>query len=350
MTKKSKTRGNGAPKVGRPKKYSLAAKRSANMRATDLRSIRAGSVYQRLVGEVRFVRAWIDAENLAQEPLLESMAWVENRYMTPLERTEQFTRDYAAKYRRARARAGLPAGKPIADDFALNAPDEMNALWRARAEADLLGVPYDLYLDVVIDGHIKHDKWKRPPRPNQLYGKLAGPRLQGRPTQAEASARLASIAINPDFGADAYRGDPVQEAALQIIQADVEAAPSPASRLAVYLVDWRMITGQRALDLFGSDLVDAAIAARGQPIAPTSISSQPYRPACLGYYNPGPQTPCHACPFQVECDDVAIAARDELVRLTGTDNPRLAHKRRIDRERKRRQRQREKAKGDGRPG
>lgn len=293
----------------------------------------------KLVSELRFVRTWIDAELLADEPELESLAWVENRCLSPLERTEQFARDYAAKYRRALTKAGKPVGRPIAPDFALNTPAEMNALWRARAKADRLGMPYDLYLDVDVDGHLHRDKWNRPPRPNQLYGKLAEPRLRGRPTVEEASVRLASMATNPVFGADAYMGSPVQEAGLAVLRADVEAAKDPASRLGLYLVDWRMITWDRAKSMFGAAMVDAAVSLRGEPTTSSGGSSGPRWPTCIGLYSSRDPAPCRSCAFAVECQSTQSQVSEELIRTTGTNNPRLAHKRRVDRERQQRHRQ-----------
>lgn len=331
-----------APKRGRPSKHSLAAKKEANRRAADLRAIRRLTGSGRVVGELRFVRTWIDAELLAAESELESLAWVENRLLTPLERTELFARDYAAKCRRALAKAGKPVGLPLAEDFAMNTPAEMNALWRARAEADRRGVPYDLYLDVIVDGHLNADKWRRPPRPNQLYGKLAAPRLRGRPTAEEKSVRLASMAMNAIFSANAFVGSPVQEAGLEVLRADVLAAKDPASMLAVYLVDWGMITRDRAESMFGSEMVEAAVSLRGVPPAPWGVAASPQWPTCLGHYSNRDTAPCRTCPMVVDCKGISSEVSAELIRTTGTDNPRLAHKRRIDRERQHRHRQRKK--------
>jgi hypothetical protein len=329
-------------KLRRTGKHSAIAVREAKRRSEELKSIRELGGCSKIKGELRFVRTWIDAALLAAEPELELLAWVENRLLTPLERTEVFAHDYATKYRRALVKARRPVGMPIADSFAMNTPAEMNALWRARAEADRLGMPYDLYLDVVIDGHLEADKWRRPPRPNQLYGKLDGPRLRGRPTSEEASVRLACMATNPFFGADAYTGNPVQGAGLEVLRADVEAAKDPASRLALYLVDWRMITRDRAAAIFGSAMVDAAIALRGAPATSSGAAETPYRPTCFGHYSNRDSAPCRSCPVLVECQGISAEVSAELIRTTGTANPRLAHKRRIDMERQRRHRQKKK--------
>src|ERR1044071_5593656 len=113
------------PKRGRPKKHSTDAKQEALRRATELHTVRKCGVSERLVGELRLTRTWIDAELLAAEPDLESLAWVKKRVPTPLERTEQFARDYAAKYRRVLIKAGKPVGEAVAESFAMNTPAEM---------------------------------------------------------------------------------------------------------------------------------------------------------------------------------------------------------------------------------
>lgn len=315
----------------------------ARRRAADLRAIRKAGGQAAEIGELRFVRTWIDADLLAAEPSLVEMAWVENRYLSPLKRTELFAEAYVAKVHRAlwRRRGPIAAkSQPLEREFALNSPAVMNALWRARAEADLLGVPYELYLDVVIDGHLTNDKWQRPPRPNQLYGKLAGPRLRGRLTGQELSMWLELVA-DPRFTVDYYRGDPVQMLMHRLIRQDVLAANNPASTLAAYLVDYRMITPECAESLLGTELVVTAIAERGLPEHPKPQSQAPFRPMCLGYYQVNAEQ-CGACPVRHECRVVDVAVRAELVRVTGTDNPRLEHKRRVNRERQRRHRERKK--------
>lgn len=331
-----------APRRGRPTKKNLTAKLEAVRRAEDVRSIRLQEGSSRLIGELRFARTWINADLLAAEPELESLAWVENRCLSPLERTELFTRAYASKYRRAMYRAEKSVGTPICENFAMNSPAEMNSLWRARAEADRLGLPYELYLDVVIDGCLKSDKWRRPPRPNQLYGKLAGPRLRGRPNAEDAILRLGCLAEHRFFHASAYCGSPVQDAALEIIKLDVESAKDSASRLRVYLVDWRMITRDRATHMFGESLVTEALAGCGIPVLGGRKDIEVPKPACFGFFRLGDSPPCASCQVSSECGSAAGAASAELVRLTGSDDPRLAHRRRIDRERQRRYRHKNK--------
>lgn len=164
----------------------------------------------RMIGETMLIRSWIDKKSLDAEPDLQGMAWLEYRYMTPLERTELFTLEYEKAYLAAYAKAfpdeDISKKKPINPIFVANELGVMNALWKARAYADSEGVPYDLFFKVVMDGLLVNDKWQRPPRPNQLYGKLTLPRLQEVASSPECEQRFLGADWDQRFLAASYRG------------------------------------------------------------------------------------------------------------------------------------------------
>ena len=299
----------------------------------------------RLTTESRLIRTWIDAKTLAQEPSLQQLAWVEYRYMNPLQRTEAFARAYSAAYIAAYTKhfseEDATKKRPINPVFVRNDLGVMNALWTARASADAAGMPYDLYLETVFDGHLLRDKWKRPPRPNQLYGKLAFPRTRDMPTAEQIAARLYGPGWNPRFFAEAYSGDPVQEAAITLMKDVVAKAPDPTRALELYLCDRRAVTVQRASEIFGKEAVDHAIAAGGgEPVtAPPRTAS--YVPACFGHPDGSEESVCMACPVSRQCVQFTRHVADDLIRVTGSDDPRKAWKRESAKLRKRRQRKRE---------
>ncbi|RDY67716.1 hypothetical protein DX912_07270 [Lysobacter soli] len=301
----------------------------------------------RLVGEVALTRSWFDQRHLDAEPHLQDLMWVQYRYMTLLQRTELFAREYVAAYRRAYGRHFDPIKvamlRPLSTTLAGCSPDEINALAHARAHADALGMPYDIYCDTVMEGHLASDKWQRPPRPNQMYGKLAPPRLRGRPTREEVSARLFGDGWDSRFFAGGRSDDPIRRAALELMCKDVFAAPGRAQRLATYLVERRALTETEGRMLFGNDLVDEAIEFGGVPDGPVLWSSEAPTPSCYGFHKKADSMACQECPVRGGCADLVEAAGRELAATMGSDNPRLARKRQQGADRQRRHRDRRRA-------
>ncbi|GAB3097181.1 hypothetical protein [Lysobacter terrae] len=334
---------------GKPKKKASPLQQAALRRVADLAAVRARpDRTTRLVGEVALTRTWLDQRHLDAEPHLQDLMWVQYRYMTPLQRTELFAREYLAAYRRAYGRHFDPVKvavlRPISDTLAGCSPDEINALAHARAHADALGVPYDIYCDTVMEGHLASDKWQRPPRPNQMYGKLAPPRLRDRPTSEEISARLFGEDWDQRFFAGERSDDPIRQAALALMRRDVHATPGKAQRLVMYLVERRALTEAEARAMFGNALVDDAIEFGGAPdVADEPANPQQPTPPCYGFHNAADDAPCGACPVRNGCAETAAAAGNELIAATGNDNPRLARKRGLDADRQRRHRDRRRA-------
>lgn len=333
---------------GKPKKKSSPLQQAALQRVADLAAVRARpDRTARLVGEVALTRSWLDQHHLDAEPHLQDLMWVQYRYKTPLQRTELFAREYLAAYRRAYGRHFDPVKvavlRPLADTLAGCSPDEINALAHARAHADALGVPYDIYCDTVMEGHLASDKWQRPPRPNQMYGKLAPPRLRDRPTSEETSARLFGEDWDQRFFAGGRSDDPIRQAALALMRRDVHAAPGKAQRLAEYLVERRALTEAEARLMLGNALVDEVIEFGGRPDGPGEPTSNAPTPPCYGFRKEADSPPCRVCPVRNGCAEVVEAAGRELVATTGSDNPRLARKRQQGADRQRRHRDRGRA-------
>ena len=340
------------PKVpGKPKKKTAVLLLEAHKRAVDLGAIRAGNnPRQRRVGEDCMVRTWIDGEWLVAESELQDLMWVQYRYETPLERTERFTLLYIAAYRRAYAKhfdAAMAARKQPADPiYVRNSPGDMNALWKARINADIQGVPYEIYLDAVMEGKLGNLKWTNPPMPNQLYGRHDPARMRGRPTLDEIATRLYADDWDGRFFVDAYQGDPVQEAALALLRTDVLAADDRALQLSVYMADRRAITESRARTMFDAGVVDAAITIAGEIKPPQKLDDlTQYRPPCFGYPNWLSTSPCLRCPVVRECRQHVEDTLAELTSLAGSSNPRLTTEREQTAARQRRWYNKQKVKG-----
>lgn len=326
-----------------PRKNDLGQELAARKRVQDLASARAEPTNaRRLQVETRLTRTWIDAGLLADEPALQELAWVEYLFMTPLERTERFAAEYLAAYRNALAthfpEIDAGARQPIKSSYVANDLGVMNALWRARREADKLGVSYDVYLAEVLRGLLVGDKWKRPPRPNQLYGKLSEPRLRGLPTLEQIKDRLFGPDWDSRFSAKDYSGHPAQEEALLLMRQVVQAAPQPDEALADYLGDKQAITLERATDLFGPEAVQRASAmAVKKPVSRVPVP-RAHVPACVGLINTAEDSICKECPVCSQCAGFKQRVTNDMVVLLGTADPRADWKRQKTKLRMRRMR------------
>jgi hypothetical protein len=314
------------------KKNDVTQKLQASRRVGELSAARnLPESKQRIKAINRLIRTWIERKVLQQEPALQEMAWAEYRYMSPLERTELFTRLYFDAYveltRKYFADQDADKKQPVDRDYVRNDPGVMNALWSARAAADALGVPYEEYVRLVMEHLIAKSGWKRLPRPNQLYGKLVGPLMRDGVNQALLLERLYAPGWDPKFKATAYRADPVQETALGLMEQVVNGSADPAETLAEYLCVRQVVTVPKAVELFGQELVDAARnLSPNQPVETPEPTGRHY-PSCVGLPDASEDSPCARCPVLQGCTLLAQEVRAELIETTGSDDPRGAWKR-----------------------
>jgi hypothetical protein len=105
---------------------------------------------------------------------LHELKWFDYRFMAPREATALFAREYAVMYRRCYA-ANVDT-EESEHKFGLRNPllspnrAELTSLWRARQTADLLGVPYNVFLDAAFK-RLTQGLSRRVPYINQMYGK-----------------------------------------------------------------------------------------------------------------------------------------------------------------------------------
>lgn len=331
---------NKPKQPGKPKKKSAKQRQEAQQRAAELSAI--GWIedrHQRRIADSCFQRRYIKAELLAKEGGLQQSKWVEYRYMTPLEATERFAHEYIAAYRRVYARhfdAKVAANKQaIYANFGQNSKAEITSLWIARQYADERGIPYDVFLDIVMEGWVGGGKARQPPLPCQLLSSAqTAARLRMRPTREEVTERLFQPHWDRRFYAGRSIDDPVRAAALRGLRIDVLRAEDRPQRLAKYLGIRGLLSEVSARTMFDASLVDAAVALkpaihRVSPVVPV----EDYLPACMGNRNVAPDSPCQACPVTRDCMRMKGEVTRTLIKTTGSGDPRLAHKRQLERER-----------------
>lgn len=272
------------------------------------------------------IRSHIPNSLLIEEPQLQGSVWVEHRYKNPLERTQEFAREYFFAYQRNFSLVGDEADsfkkRPIDPILTQNSADVVNALWRARQEADRSGLPYDLYLDRLMWTHVKNDKAKRLPRPNQLYGKLALPRVRNLMDTATLTERLCGPSWDSRFRAENFGGDTAQLEALGMIRDVVSNAEHPQATLALFLCERRAVSLEQSVEIFGKPLTFAALhAGKGVPHEGKTMDCRSATPACFGFLASPTTEVCGFCPVQDMCGRMASRVSEKLVQETGSADP-----------------------------
>lgn len=348
--KKGRNHKGGAVKAKRPnparKKTSTNNMMEAQSRqAAYQRVLRLADPVEQRLGELCFQRTYIDKELLAKEASLLSTRWVGSRYMSPLRATQAFTDAYIAAYRAAWARyfdaTEAPHKQPVRLSFALNDRADMTSLWQARQKADELGMPYDLFCEIVIEQWLDGRKTKNPPLPNQLCsGKLFPAWMRGHPTWDEMGERLYRQDWDQRFFIDPVGADPVHAAALRALHADVLRAKDRPARLARYLGTDGPLTPPRAVSMFDASLVRDARALASNAAEPTvtAHTHEAYVPACIGSRSSLAGAPCHNCAFAAECSAVKRKVTRALGAAGASGDPRADRRRQQNRESQRKSR------------
>lgn len=344
--KKTKTKTSKTTKRTNParKKKSVKNRGEAHRRNSVYAKVLAISdPEQRRVAEGTFQRTYIPSTLLAKEAARHQTRCIGHRYMTPLQATQQFNDAYLVAYRRVWARhfsvTEAPGKQPIEASFAMNDLADMTSLWKARQRADELGMPYDLFCEIIMERWIVGRKAKQPPLPNQLCsGKLFNGWMRGHPTWAETSERLFLPDWDARFFAEPISDDPVHAAAMRMLHADVLYAKDRPARLARYLSVDGPLTEERAGTMFDPDLVRDAMALVGES-ADVDTATDAYVPACIGNRTDERDAPCRTCPYTAQCSALKRKVTRKLIATGGSGDPLADRRRQQDRERQQRRRE-----------
>jgi len=131
--------------------------------------------------------------------------WFDYRFMSPLQATRLYIQAFdgafrshyaqnldvnAAKYVRTISVDSIFAGLDAPESSThKKAKSHFTACWHGRQMADLLGMPYEVYLDLAFEYRLRY--WNRPylPQPQHLYSDLVVDRVQQRWSELQ-EARL----------------------------------------------------------------------------------------------------------------------------------------------------------------
>ncbi|UOV09239.1 hypothetical protein MUU77_02730 [Pseudoxanthomonas sp. F37] len=337
--------------VSRKQKWSGTSVRDRQSRASRLRSYRKHvSAARARAGEIAVVREIVRPDVLQQEARITRSAWVAYGYMTAIRRTELFCELYLDAYRThyGQVRDYLTAARqiPVSPDLFQNDSRQINSLWRARQEADRLGMPYEVFLDATMAWAARQKNRKQLLAPNQLYSAKALAAAQAR----WSDSRDTFAIFADEWDARLFVGDEKcsrpRLQALRLLKHRVMMAKNPEITLANYMGRLGAIDEALARRVFHRrpGLVEDALRSLVDPLPPPKRDPPTtHIPACLGLQAHARDPACSDCTLATQCARLWDAATAELKHATGSADPQADKKRQLATERKRRQRDRERA-------
>lgn len=317
---------------------------TAQQHAARLAAKAAPSKKQRLIEETALVRQLMSEEDQIEDIAVQDMTWVGYRHMSPLARTELFHAAYLRKYRQFHAEKHPdkdPAKlRPLPDELTACEIGVVKSLWKARLCADVAGVPYDFYLDQVMRSRMHVDHWQRPPRPNQLYPNHVLTMVGHAWGKTDKQPYLYTDEWDDRFFAEANIDGPLQQEARLLLVEVVNKSSDPAAVLADFMCIEQAITSELARELFGDELVEAALQlVTEKPVTGGVPKKSEPIPNCIGYFAPDETNgKCEFCPVASQCKQIDQAIRARLEAETGAEDPWAARVRADARERQRRSR------------
>lgn len=300
------------------------------------------------IEEMALARELLTSEDVNAEVYLSTTAYLDYRYKTPYQRTQDFMRKYQKWYANKQAHRGGRSRWMRWGNLSMCRDRDFTCFWRARQHADLLGVPYDRYILSVMNRDIERGTTELP-APNQLYsdGLARYVEKELAPLRKSGTIGLLPLDCNPRFFAENFIGDSVQLAALDAIEADVRDAGkvNQVGKLHYYMRQRRLISEHEARRRLGDAMVDAALSERPpsierpwQPLATQDVAC----PGCFGCHQSSSPV-CSSCPFAVQCVERARQVDGLLLERHGTLDVRALRVRAGNRKRKKRQRERARA-------
>ncbi|WLR91025.1 hypothetical protein [Shinella zoogloeoides] len=169
----------------------------------------------------RFIQ---NQKTLQFETDLFASKWFDYRHLTPLAATRLYIQAYDGVYRRHYAvnmdhnAAKYVRTISIDEIFGgLDAPESsthkkakshFTACWHGRQMADMLGMPYEVYLDLAFEYRLRY--WNRPylPQPQHLYSDMVVDRVQQRWPELQAARLYTSD--HPAYLIENYQNLPQQ--------------------------------------------------------------------------------------------------------------------------------------------
>lgn len=279
--------------------------------------------------------------------------WFDYRFLTPLEATLQFVEDYRFAYRTIWSNsfdtptAHLKRG--VAEHGLFADRREFTTFWNARVCADALGVRYRLFILTTMETALRRGKWRRPPRPGQLWNKPDCIAAVEAKWEEELAGRPA-VSTLAHYRPENFLGLPHQLDHRQHVLRVAQKRSNPMRALGDYIDIDRLVSVEEVEAIYGAWVVERARESVSRTAAPVPREELPLDrllPSCFGLPIAVNRAlpPCMTCPLVERCATASGIAQAASAKLFGED-PVAEHQRVLSRERSRRYRERRDANRD----
>lgn len=295
----------------------------------------------------------IRPEDWRVERDLSMTKWFDYRFLTPLEATLQFVEDYQFVYRNMwksnfdAATADLKRGTAGKGLFADRR--EFSTFWNARVCADTQGVRYPFFINTTMEVALRRGKWKRLPRPGQLWNKADCLAAVEAKWEEELAGRQAVSAL-AHYRPENFLGLPHQLDHQQHALRVAKKRSNFLGALGNYIDIDRIVSAAQAEAAYDTPVMTMAREAVSSSAAPAPQDVLPLDqllPSCFGLPVAVDRALplCAACPLIDRCAMASGVAQAASAKRNGAD-PVADHKRALSRERSRRYRERGRASRD----
>jgi len=304
----------------------------------------------------------IKGPDLAAERDLANKKWFGYRFMSPLALTMHFAELYIEG---VRAHVHMHCDAELAENvrgLATNIFSEpsgsLTQLWRARQRADALGVPYDLLIEFGFN-FASRRKWRRTPRPVQLFGTKKSDFAWEVEFEKFRKERypLALVELQglPQYQSENYDGLPAQDdLRAALVELISRTSGSWSTTIGRHCIGTRHLPLEETLKLVPEEMRDGVMSDINrdlelgllEPAQSETLPMIAYAPACCGI----PATrdvnlePCQSCRFAQQCgalaDKVASVLQQRAGSTSPVENAAIAKRRESDRRRQQRHRKR----------
>jgi hypothetical protein len=282
----------------------------------------------------------IPIQHLAAEADLLLMKWPGYRFLSPVEATDLFIENYKEAYKMSfkrhidkdAAEKMMPASKLKTSSN--NA--HYTQFWIARQCADTLCIPYELYLEFCFDFASRVTR-RYLPQPNQLVfsdksEEAWRAKLNEAWGQDELKTAFSRMAPMIEYCLENYRDLPAQNAfQKELLMMCKNSAAHFPTFFANRVISLRQLSAASCRSVFGTELVDAAVADAKSDIEDGRLSIHIYRDletvsmmqACLGLpaIDRTASSVCQGCVQFELCTTVRKDVSQKLIATHGSEDP-----------------------------
>ena len=275
--------------------------------------------------------------DLTSERDLHTRKWFDYRFMSPSEATAIFRAEYEKVYRSSHAhnidtaeaerKYGTRRGVP--EDYRA----EFTSFWRARQFADLLGVPYDIFLQAAYQTLLR-GSFQRIPYINQLFGKhrerVAVAAIQY--WEEYCGSRFVFSAL-PHYRQESLQGLAAQVAHQDWVLEQLKTRNDHAIGRACFTL--RILPEERAKAAFGEERLENARACAAEEVPEVHESWGPRRllPSCamLAGALDTSSPECLTCKVASFCTRAEASVLGSVTSVTGVADPEDERRRKLGR-------------------